>query len=164
MSLKTWSSGRPKPCEEIWVDDLIIEKCLRSEIRDLAGLPWYGCYVQKLKQKYTVLIIEHDDNMSRYTIRRLSNDNCKKKYICSMRFILNLLICSITFPCPCLFGRGFTSTLLLTVFMYCTYNYLSKRRAGACINKRYNTQCVTRTTSQQKNQQTKMNKHQVRSP
>ena len=25
------SSGQPKPCEGIWVDDMIIEKCLRSE-------------------------------------------------------------------------------------------------------------------------------------
>ena len=31
MCLKTSSSGQPKPCEGIWVDDMIIEKCLRSE-------------------------------------------------------------------------------------------------------------------------------------
>ena len=43
MCLKTCSSGRPKPCEEIWVDGVIIEKCIHSEIRDLVGLPWYGC-------------------------------------------------------------------------------------------------------------------------
>ena len=31
MCLKTSSSGQPKPCEGIWIDDMIIEKCLRSE-------------------------------------------------------------------------------------------------------------------------------------
>ena len=31
MCLETCSPGRPKPCEELWVDDRIIEKCLRSE-------------------------------------------------------------------------------------------------------------------------------------
>ena len=39
MCLKTCSPGRPKPCEEKWVDDYIIEKT--SHTRWPAY--WYGC-------------------------------------------------------------------------------------------------------------------------
>ena len=45
MCLKTGSLGRPNPCEEIRVDDKIIEKCLRSETLHSSRLTSIWCMV-----------------------------------------------------------------------------------------------------------------------